>query len=171
MEPDNTDRRRLVLAALVTVLAVPVLWWTYQDRQSEDSSTTGDPNVAVTRQVDEPNLPPPPTAIEQEPIFLDGPESAVGGISQIAVPDPDLELSIVTEATYGSLVTGSCLVKDVFDGNRITVINLDNNRTTTCRVSSAPADQEADLVMHTTQFRELADLTDAPIPVQIRLSS
>ena len=53
-------------------------------------------------------------------------------------------------------------------GSRITVVNLDNNRSMTCTTVLAPGDAVGELVMSTSTFAGIADLTDAPISVEIR---
>lgn len=187
MALDDTDRRRFLLAAIVSLIALPALWWVNRDDPSSGPSTAsvgvelggtidGEPvdapadPVTIDSTIGHSNLPSEPTVIDQPPIFLDGPASAAGGISEIAIPNADTLETIVTRATFGDLSgTNSCLVKNIPTGQEITVINLDNNRVVTCRASLAPATQNADLILHTTQFEMLADLTDAPIPVQIRL--
>ena len=126
--------------------------------------------VTVDSTIERSNLPTEPTVLDDPPIFLDGPASNIGGAPEIAIPNPDALETIITRATYGEFSgTDVCLARDVTTGQVITVINLDNNRTITCRVTLAPATQLAGLVLQTDQFTALADLTDAPIPVQIRL--
>ena len=93
----------------------------------------------------------------------------VASVSEIAVPDGATD-SILTEATFRRSINDptTCLSRTFQPGTIVTIVNLDNNRTTTCRIGLAPSTQTADLVMHTDRFLELADLTDAPIPVEIR---
>jgi hypothetical protein len=50
----------------------------------------------------------------------------------------------------------------------VTVVNLDNGRTAKCTAVLGPSGADDVLVMHTELFATLADLTDAPIPVEIR---
>lgn len=96
--------------------------------------------------------------------------SVVGGISEIAIPNVDRLETIITSATFGRLSgTNVCLTQNITTGQEITVTNLDNNRSITCRSQLAPPTQVNGLMLQTTQFETLADLTDAPIPVQIRL--
>ena len=187
MALDDTDRRRFLLAALVSLLAFPALWWFNRDDPSSGPSTASvgvevggsidgeppaepDDAVTVDSTIGHSNLPSEPTVLDQPPIFLDGPASPVGGVSEIAIPNADALETIITRATYGSIAgSDRCLARNITTGQEITVINLDNNRIITCRVTLAPATQIADLVLQTEQFETLADLTDAPIPVQIRL--
>ncbi len=56
----------------------------------------------------------------------------------------------------------------VSSGTKITVVNLDNNRSVTCTTALSPGNAAGDLVMHTSAFATIADLTDAPISVEIR---
>ncbi len=186
MALDDTDRRRFLLAAIVSLLALPALWWANRDDPSTRPNTgsvgvdvggtvNGEPTepdtvVTVESTIGKSNLPSEPTVLDQPPIFLDGPASAAGGVSEIAIPNPDALETIITRATYGTVAgPETCLARNITSGQLITVINLDNSRSITCRVSLAPATQLDDLVVHVDQFKTLADLTDAPIPVQIRL--
>jgi hypothetical protein len=184
---DDTDRRRFLLVALASLLTLPALWWVNRDDPSSGPNTAsvgvevggtldgepiGQPDDAITidSTIAQSNLPSEPTVIDQTPIFLDGPASAVGGISEIAIPNADALETIITRATFGNLSgRNTCFAQNITTGQEVTVINLDNNRTITCRVTLAPATQTAGLILQTAQFETLADLTDAPIPVQIRL--
>ena len=51
----------------------------------------------------------------------------------------------------------------------ITVVNVDNGRSIECWTARRPADApDGELVMHPDRFRQIADLTNAPINVEIR---
>ena len=54
------------------------------------------------------------------------------------------------------------------NGSEVTVVNLDNNRSVRCITALAGAGDIDQLVLHTSAFSEIADVTDAPIPVEIR---
>jgi hypothetical protein len=184
---DDTDRRRFLLVAIASLLTLPALWWVNRDDPSSGPNTASvgvevggtlngepvdepDDTITIDSTIGQSNLPTEPTVLDQTPIFLDGPASAVGGISEIAIPNADALETIITRATFGNLSgTNTCLAQNITTGQEITVINLDNNRTITCRVTLAPSTQSAALILQTAQFETLADLTDAPIPVQIRL--
>lgn len=183
---DDTDRRRFRLAAIVSLLALPALWWINLDDPTtgpntasvgvdvSGSGTATSPDTAAVPTVEstigQSNLPTEPTVFEAPPIFLDGPTSQIGGIPQIAVPDPGAQQTVITRATFDELSgSGVCLGRDLPSGQTITVINLDNNRRVSCRLLLAPFSQQEQLVMDTSMFTELADLTDAPIPIEIQL--
>jgi hypothetical protein len=167
---DDTDRRRFLLVVVASLLVLPALWWFNRDDPSTAPNSTSGDAVALDSGTGQSNLPSEPTVIEQTPIFLDGPMSAVGGISEIAIPNADPLETIITRATFGNLSGANvCFAQNITTGQEVTVTNLDNNRSITCRVTLAPATQIAGIILQTAQFETLADLTDAPIPVQIRL--
>lgn len=177
----DTDRRRFIAATVLSLLALPALWWA---NTSENSSA---PNLAVAgidvdaeadQSPSEPAAESPDSAAataptdsngETAPVFLDGPSSAAGaGQSEIAVPARPLIDDITAKATFRSSVSRDrCIVAGITSGSRITVVNLDNNRAVTCTTVTAPGNA-GELVLHTSAFASIADLTDAPISVEIR---
>lgn len=176
MRLTDTDRRRIVAATALTLLALPALWWA---NTSENNSTS--PNLAVagidpggdaasSATVPEPSDGGDDEFTEVAPVFLDGPTSAAGaGQAEIAVPAKPLVDGLAAKATFRSDVpSGTCIVAGLTSGSTITVVNLDNNRSTTCTTILAPGYSPDDLVMNTTSFAGIADLTDAPISVEIR---
>jgi hypothetical protein len=61
-----------------------------------------------------------------------------------------------------------CATPNALIGSIITVTNLNNGRSIECNnVSIERLPGEAVIIIHTEVFLELADLVDAPIPVQI----
>ena len=172
----DTDRRRLIAATALTLLALPALWW------ANTSTNSTAPNLAVagldadidvadaTTQPDaSPSIPDTSTR-DVAPVFLDGPSSAAGaGQSEIAVPAPPLIEGITARAIFRSNVPGStCIVPGVTTGSRVTVVNLANNRSVTCTSVLPPGDSPEDVVLAKSAFAEIADLTDAPVLVEIR---
>ncbi len=173
----DTDRHRFIAATALTLLALPALWWANTSENSSgpklavagidaDVDVDADPslsgqNVAATLDAGSDEAPP---------VFLDGPTSPAGaGQSEIAVPARPLIDGITAKATFRSSVSrGTCIVPGVASGTQITVVNLDNNRSMTCTTVLAPGNAVGDLVMHTSAFATIADLTDAPISVEIR---
>jgi hypothetical protein len=175
---NNTERRRILLATTLTFLALPALWWA---NQSEGASA---PNIATvgvdvgaegesagSASGEATPAAQPDQLGKTDPVFLDGPAGDGGGAAEIAVPAAPRRELITTSATFSSKLpsTTRCLIPGIAIGSQITVVNLDNNRSTTCVTLLAPSGSNADLVLHTSTFAELADLTDAPIPVEIRL--
>jgi hypothetical protein len=173
----DTDRRRMIAATALTLLALPALWLA----NTSNGSTA--PNLAVAGlDVDDATASPigdPAAAAEAAeidatdaapPVFLEGPSAAAGASqSQIAVPAKPLVDGIDAKATFRSSVTpDTCIVPGLTSGTRITVVNLDNGRSVTCTSVLSPGNRPGDVVLHTSAFARIADLTDAPISVEIR---
>ena len=159
------------------MLALPALWWA---NQSEGASAPNVATVGVEVGVEDGSAPTtghssasvPDELGETSPVFLDGPAGEAGfGVAEVAVPAPPRRGSVTASATYSSAVysASQCIVTGVAHGSTITVVNLDNNRSTTCVTILAPTGSSGEVVLNTRAFSELADLTDAPIPVEIRL--
>jgi hypothetical protein len=166
----DTDRRRFVAATVLTLLAMPALWYanTTDNSSAPSLAVAGiDPGVdSAERASDSPAVDEAVVA----PVYLEGPSSAAGaGQSEIAIPARPLVDGITAKATFRSdLSDGTCIVAGLTSGTRITVVNLDNNRSVTCTTVLAPGNQSDVVVMRTSAFATIADLTDAPISVEIR---
>lgn len=172
MARPDPDRRRFLIATIVTLVALPALWWINRDDDSGAPSVASvgvDVGSAAAASTDDPARDVDDPALS-EPVFLDGPSSPVGGVADIAVPAPPERVPLTGSGTYSSVVSAidKCFAKGVTTGSRITVVNLDNNRSVECIATLAPEAQPTDVVMHTKAYLTLADLTDAPIPVEIR---
>jgi len=173
MALNDTDRRRIFAVTVLTLVALPALWWA---NTSENSSTS--PNLAVTGidpGVDAPTTTAAPAATGEglddvAPVFLEGPASAAGaGQAEIAIPAKPLIDGVIATATFrGNLTDGTCIVAGITSGSKVTVVNLANNRSVSCTTMLAPGNLPGDLVMSTNAFAGIADLTDAPISVEIR---
>lgn len=170
MALNDTDRRRLLLATAVTLVALPALWW------ANTSADSAAPNVAVAgvdvgTDPNEPGLRSDSTELgSAEPVFLGGPSSKTGAGQQvIAVPAKPSVEGITARATFRSSLPSadSCIVPGLAGGARVTVVNTNNNRTIVCTTISVP-DGADDVVLDTATFAKLADLTSAPIAVEIR---
>ena len=179
MALSHPDRRRILVACAITAVALPALWFANQpDSGAPNVATAG---IAVGDGSPEDDDPASETdagltsASDAEtgaaPVFLDGPTAQVGaGVAEIAVPIAPGAERITIDATFRSnvVVAGVCRVPGLGNGQPITVVNLNNNRSITCTTSLTPADAAPELVMHPELFSQIADLTDAPIPVEIR---
>jgi hypothetical protein len=171
---EDSDRRRSVLLGLLTLIALPAIY--IYSRSIDESADSG---AAATEQsvdgvvlttADSESTRPPIDFTEAEPIFLDGPVADLNpGVAKVAVPARPAAAPLQFSASYRSTVAGvrSCLVKELRSGLSVTVTNLDNSRSVTCVTSIAPFTQKAGLVMHTEAFSLLADLTEAPITVEV----
>jgi hypothetical protein len=158
------DRRRIILASALTVVALPALW--FANRPDSGAPSVAVAGLEVDQSPDDP-LPADDGEPADAPVFLDGPTSPVGaGVAEIAVPPAPATERIAARATFRSDVPiGACRFAGGGNGQAITVVNVDNNRSITCTTLLAPGPE---LVMHPDLFAQIADLTDAPVPVEIR---
>ncbi|MGB0112733.1 MAG: hypothetical protein WBP59_05895 [Ilumatobacteraceae bacterium] len=180
----DTDRRRFFLATTLTLLALPALWWA---NRSEHSTAPGIAVAGVDVGVDvgadhdgdapgstgtiDARTDEQPETGEISPVFLDGPSSAAGaGLSEVAVPARPAVARIFADATFRSDIGGSssCVVPGVVNGRTVTIVNLDNGRSVPCTTTLSLSSESGQVTLHSTLFAQLADLTDAPIHVEIR---
>jgi hypothetical protein len=169
---DLTDQRRLAVAAAITVIALPSLW--LMSRNDE----TGAPNVATAGVAISPESGSATTVGQGagDPMgspgaaYLDGPPAATSpGVINIASPSDDPGTSVSGTASYRSSLhsKGVCQVNDAPFGVRVTVTNLDNSRSVSCTASISAVGILDSVVMHPDAFLKIADLADAPVPVEI----
>jgi hypothetical protein len=165
------ERRRLVVAAAFTLIALPSIWLFDRD----DPNSRGPSSVAAA------GLATPEAAADgttattepEVPIFLDNTIVDVApAVIDIALPDAPGEREALGKATYrrypDSTVNRPCTTYLAPSGATITVINIDNGLSTTCTNTfgvAKPAD--ADVVMDTDVYVTIADLVDAPVPVRL----
>jgi len=164
------DRRRVVVASVFTLVALPALWVLNR----ESAATSGAPNVGAAG-VDikgSANTAPGNTDYEPEPpLFVGGdaipvPPAAV----VVAVPPPTSANQVDARASYHRYSAGSrqCTTLLAPDGALLTVENIDNGQTTTCTNTLGMAmPAGADIVLHTEVFGEIGDLADAPLSVHV----
>jgi hypothetical protein len=162
-----------VLASALTVAVLPAVWLV-----NRDEAATTRPNVAAVGLPAEgsPSTPSVGAPVDPmgsvEPLYLsedDSPDAAPS--ASVAVGSSDDRLVSTATAIYRRQVggPGTCLFNGAGLGELVTVVNVANGRSVQCRTSprqpGAPADE---LVMHPDAFRTIADLTSAPIDVEIR---
>lgn len=157
---------------ILTIIALPIVFLatrtddTNEPIASDASVVGGEPLEAGDNG---PNR-PPLSSTDEEPTFLDGPGADPDpGVAEIAIPARPENPPLRLDASYSSTVasTSSCIVKDLPSGLSVTITNLDNGRSIPCVTSVAPSSQSADLVLHTEAFSQLADITDAPIAIEL----
>ena len=167
----DTDRRRFAVATAITLVALPALWW------ANESANSGAPGIATVGVELAAGAPADDAANGEDPdgsvapVFLDGPAGEVGASQpKIAVPAAPAVERIRATASYrrSTPARSICLVPGVVNGQTITVVNLDNNRSVRCTTVLVEGAAGDEMVLHNDLFSEIADLTDAPIPVEIR---
>lgn len=156
------ERRRLVVAIALTVILLPFMF--VGGGGGEDSS---DPSSTV---------PAPGVASDTEPAnpaFLPvEANSAVPEIITVNVPAPPSGTIIKGNSTFirwpQTMGLRPCATPHALIGAVVTVTNLNNGRSLTCDNVSIQALTAGNvIVVHTELFIEIADLVDAPVPVEI----
>lgn len=188
MDHDYGQRRRVALALAITVIAAPAAFLL-------NRGNTDDPEVIASPATLVGTVPPDPaTAGAADALPTAGPADSltdvsetdplgtapVGYLSGTTVPNdhsaaqiavPRLPESARGLATFSSEIDST--VRCHADSSKVpfnatlTVTNLDNSRSVQCVASIGGAPPKTTIVLATATFAEIADLTDAPVPVQI----
>ena len=177
MNHDYTQRRRVALAAAITVIAVPAVFlFKNEDTVAVPSGpvvgTVVDTLVGTFAPAagDELAVAPAVTDVMgSTPVaYLEGDEAINGG-DPATIAIPRLPLAINGTASFRRDLPDvtRCQAKGVPFDAKITVTNLDNSRSVRCIASVGGAEPDDDVVLHNDAFLLIADLTDAPVPVSI----
>ena len=156
------ERRRLVLAIAITVIAVVAAM---ASGGNDDSSGETTATVLPTTTIDD--------TAPANPAFLPSTESSSAPqIITVNVPAPPTGTVITGDASYirwpQTMGLKPCATPHALIGAVITVTNLNNGRQIKCNNVSIEALRDGSVILiHTDVFLELADLVDAPIPVEI----
>ncbi len=155
------ERRRIVIAALLTVLVLPFVLLNRTDDKVADSAEVATTTTQL-EQADDGSL---------EPIILGGPSPIVqDGSAQIAYPASSLTgvQAIASFSNFDNAPEIVCYMPQAPLGIKISVQNLNNGRTATCtNVFRTTMPSGASMLLHTKVFESLANLVDAPIPVTV----
>jgi hypothetical protein len=182
MNQDFAQRRRVALALAITVIAVPAAFLLNRNNEASTAPTVtvigtvpgqqsnvGTPDDVSDDTSDAANAPSATDAMGTTAVgFLDG--TVPGRDSDPAtIAIPRLPQSINGIGTFTRDITNvaGCMAKDAPFSARITVTNRDNSRSVLCINNIGGVQSDADVVLHADAFVQIADLTDAPISVQI----
>ena len=159
-----SDRRRVTLVGLFTLLVVPaVIFFMRGEPQAEVAS------VAVAGIEIAPSQ--PDANDSPAPVFLSGPIGAAPtGTAPTAYPSADTAklTGLATFSSFNGAPVTICNCPQAPYGMALLVKNLNNGRTVTCSnvmMPSTPAN--VTIVVHAELFVGLSDLVNAPIPVSI----
>jgi hypothetical protein len=163
-----------VLASVITLVALPTIWLANRS----DGGTSTRPNVAAVGidpgQADaetgaaggavfDPmgtsgaaHLEPLSTAVPQESVVI-----AVG-------TTPDDPVATAHGSYRRSIYVGTCRFNGLPGGSEVTVVNVANGRSTTCTTERSTALEDGELLLSQSGFQRIAELTAAPIHVEIR---
>lgn len=174
---DATDRRRLVIAAALTLIALPAIWLFARGGPGNGSAA---PNVAGAAGVAVPGNGVTSAASggtvdpfgTDNPIFVDGPSTPPkAAIVPIVVPAVTEAKHIDGLATYkhnDDPTTQTCSATNADYNATLVITNLDNGRSITC-VNKKPEffGHGIEIQLTTEQFELIGQLVDAPIHVRI----
>lgn len=169
------DRRRMAFAAAFTVVALPSLWLLESGKTSNGSTVaTAAAGVASPTPGAASDTPGPTTTayVPELPSFLDGPAAgappAVVNIAVPAAPTQNQPKVLASFRRYDDAASHPCTTLLAPSGSVITLTNVDNGLTTTCRnVLGVNLPQGVEIVVHTDVFTTIADLADAPVSVRL----
>jgi hypothetical protein len=162
-----------VLATVITLVALPAVW--LANRNDEGSSTR--PNVAAVGidpgQQDDGSG----AAAAFDPMGTSG-AAYLDTVMSVAPPataavvvgtTPDDPIA-VARASYrrSSVVFDTCEFNGLPRGQQVTVVNVANGRSTECTIVHEVGLAEGELLLSQGRFQRIAELTSAPIHVQIR---
>lgn len=179
MSPDYAQRRRVALAVAVTAIAAPAaLLFDRGPAEPEQVQTT-----VVGSVVSDATIPPAIAAPDRSTSQATDPMGTAPAAflepSGTAAPDepatiaiPRLPDAVEGTATFTRSITKitSCQVDadvGVPFGGSLTVTNLDNSRSVQCINEVGGSEPRHEVVLHADAFAQIADLTDAPVPVHI----
>jgi hypothetical protein len=161
------QRRRLAVAIVVTVVAVIVsLASSSNDTPPAEQVATA--AVGTSGSGDVAGISSP-----ADPAFLPGAkDTSAPEIITVNVPAPRTGTVITGRASFirwpQTLGLAPCATPHALIGAKITVTNLNNARSIVCdNVSIESLSGGNTIIIHSDVFLEIADLVDAPIPVEI----
>lgn len=169
MNLSRIDRNRLTVVTIVTIVAVPLLWITNAGSQS-GTETTSDTVATATTTTLPLGLATDITA--DSPVNLDGPRiESPTGTGQIAYPANNNGQQLRGIATYKrfpDIAKTGCATNLIPLGATITVRNLNNGLKVECtNLNIGYVPPNVDLVLHTDLFEDVAELKEAPLPVEM----
>lgn len=173
MRLETADRRRLAWASVVTVAALPALWFVNKE------SDANRPNVAAVGLAADDGGAPVTTVGPIDPLgdpdvspatIIAAPPTSATTPPQIRYGTADDALVARVDATFRRSVGDpeACWYNGVSSGDYITVLNPANGRSIECWTVLRHDDPPHQVVLYPSAFAELARFTDAPVTVEIR---
>lgn len=179
MAADFAQRRRLAFAVAITAIAAPaaLLLDRGDDEPAQPATTVVGSVVAETTATAIDTAPERDTTRGTDPMgtapaaFLE-PSGTIAPDEPATIAIPRLPHAVEGRATFTRSITKvtSCQVKATVGapyGGAITVTNLDNSRSVQCIWDVAGADPNHEVVLNADAFSQIADITDAPVHVQL----
>jgi len=156
------ERRRLAVALIVTLVAVPALMLSGGgDGGSDDTApVTTSSGSSDTQPLDPAFLPTLGSTTTLGPITVNVPPALTG----THIKGDASFIRWPSDLTRGKRI---CASPHATIGTEITVTNLDNGRSLTCTNATTESRGDLVIIIDADVFIEIADLVDAPIPVEI----
>ena len=187
MDHDYAQRRRVALALAITVIAAPAAFLLNRSNGDDEPATAGDARnrwsarsrpaggTRRPRARRSPSHLTTPTRSARRPPATSSGTTVPGDV--VAGPDRRAAPARVGQGTRHVQQRDRLdpavprQRREVPFNATITVTNLDNSRSVQCVSSIGGAQPETTIVLATATFAQIADLTDAPVPVQITWNS
>lgn len=153
-----TDRRRVVLASVFTVLALGSTWYFSSDSADQQAAATAG------------TAPPTTKYVPEAPSFVGGnDEPAPAGVINIAVPPAPASIrGLASYHRYLDTEPRGCTAPFAPNGVVLKVTNTDNGQTTTClNTLTIVVPDGINMLLHTDVFAEIGDVVNSPIPVRV----
>ena len=166
MDLSRTDRNRLTVAAVTTGLLLPLLFIA----GGRSAGTAGtDATIAPTTTFDTGLLTDNPV---DAPANLDGPvavdSNAQGDIAYPAGNSSESYRGTASFKRFPESAKNGCSTNIAPLGATVTVRNLNNGLKTTClNINIGPISGTFDIILHLPVFEAVAELVDAPLPVEM----
>lgn len=171
MDYEYSQRRRTFIAIALTVVLGPAAF--LLSRDSDDPAVAPQVTLIGTTPQESVAPTPAPTATDvmgTSPPILEAPApDAADDPATIAIPR--VPRTIAGTASFSRTIaepTGCQVASlEVPFNARVTVTNLDNSQSIDCINNIGGTRPKDTVVLHADAFLEIADLTDAPVPVHI----
>ena len=164
-----------MLATVITLLALPTIWLANRDEGGPSSSR---PNVAVVGidpgEADQDTPDSEAAAFDpmgdSDAMYLEPGTTVVppDSVAIVVGTSPDEQVATARGTYRRSVANGTCMFNGIRGGESVTVVNVANGRTVECTTTPFETTEPDVLVMSTAMFRKIADLTAAPIHVEVR---
>ncbi len=167
------DRRRVVVASVFTLVALPALWALSRDSAaSTGAPTVGAAGVDVAADAGAGTAPSTTAYQPQRPGFVGGDDNSTPpAVIKVVVPPAPGADEVLAKASFHRYMTTTAAVCTTLlapDGALLKVTNLDNGQTTTCTNTLGMAlPAGSDIVLNTAIYVTIGDLADAPVPVRV----
>jgi len=165
---DYSPLRRLLVILLIaaTIVAIPVVVILNDDEQSAITGTEQtQPATDALGSIAAIGAP----FVPSNEIFASDDEDPTAPPSTVRIAVPPSQTVRTGRASYRSTLSSPevCVATPVPFGRRARITNLNNGRSVICRAMISPVGSLYEVVLHNEAFLEIAELVNAPIPVQI----